>query len=336
MRATIKDVAREAGVSVSTVSYALSRKGAAIKDSHKRVLAAADKLGYVPDATARSLVNSRTNNIGLIIPCEIGSDFQNPYYVEVISVFSEELARRGMWLSLYMHGGADSRIFENLLIDAKMDGVVWANCCPSERENEIIERRGLPRVVVGTFFDMKLPLPTVRIESSAGITQALQHLAALGHTEIMAISSSVRDFRNSMLDVAASSAGLRLTNSLYGYFDENTAFSEMEKYLTDGGEVPTAIFASSDFMALGAINALKAHGYNIPGDVSVIGHDDILAARRASPPLSTVRQRLDIAAKTSVDYLIKCRDEKDMLNDFVALIDAEFVARSSTAKRRNK
>ena len=334
MRATIKDVAREAGVSVSTVSYALSRKGEPIKDSHKRVLAAVDKLGYVPDATARSLVNSRTNNIGLIIPCELGAEFQNPYYVEVISIFSEELAKRGMWLSIYMHGETNDRAFEDLLIDAKLDGIVWANYLPSERESTIIERRALPRVAMGTFGFGETVLPTIRIDSEIGVTEALRHIANLGHTEIMYIGGSDNDFRQNVLMNSLNSVGLHCTQTISAHFDENTAFLEMSKYIESGAELPTAIFAGSDLMALGAIRALHEHGYNVPNDVSVIGHDDILAARRAEPPLSTVRQKLGVAVECAVDYLIKCRDEREMFNDFCAVVDTEFISRSSTAKKR--
>ena len=117
-KVTIRDVAREAGVSVSTVSYVLNRREEPTRASHRRVLETAQRMGYVPDAAARSLVSGRKNTLCVVLP---------PEALETVPALSAALAARGCWLSLYLRQSGDEPELSRLLADAKADGVLWVS-----------------------------------------------------------------------------------------------------------------------------------------------------------------------------------------------------------------
>jgi DNA-binding LacI/PurR family transcriptional regulator len=328
IRATIKDVAREAGVSVSTVSYALNRKGEAIKESHRRVHEAAERLGYVPDATARSLVHSRTNSIGLIIPSELSSERQNPYFVSVIATFSEELTKRKNWLSIYLDNGSDKDSLNQLIIDAKVDGIVFMSPKVLESVQKIMNRRGLPYVHIMSGNYPKKGSAVIVIDGESGIEKAMKYLVDLGHKRILCLSGSQYDSRHRRYISEVEKLGLEYDRNICAHYSDEAAYNEMASLLASGEDLPTAVLATNDLMALGAMKAVKDAGFKIPEDMSFIGFDDISAAKSFDPPLTTIKQQLKEVAEVACDFLFECRDKKQML-EIDRRIETRFVERKS-------
>ncbi len=334
MRVTIKDVAREAGVSVSTVSYALNKKGEPVKESHKRVIEAAERLGYVPDATARSLVNSRTNSIGVVICTQKKDGEYNPYEVELIASFSAELARRGNWMCLYLDNGKDDAILEKLIIDAKVDGIVWTGGGIPDKVRRVINVRNLPCIVVLSKVAGDMEIANVQISSAQGIREAIGHLVSLGHRDILDVSSIPGNSRERAFKSSLEEFGIHEVRQMFCHFDENLAYDEMKKLIESEEKLPTAVFAENDNMAIGVMRAVKDAGLRVPQDISVIGYDDIQAARRTDPPLTTIRQDLEEVARLACDYLIECRDSKEQIAPISKDVATRLILRKSTGPAR--
>lgn len=330
MRVTIKDVAKEAGVSVSTVSYALSRKGPPIKDSHKRVRAAVEKLGYVPDATARSLVNSRTNSVGVIIG-KSSENERNPYNVEFINAFSSELGKTGNWMCLYIDSEDDKSTLESLLIDAKVDGLIWINGLLLPAQSlEILKRRGLPAVSVSVRRDMFDYFETnIIIDDQPGINQAIDYLYKLGHREILMLSGNEKCHRTAFGKKYLKEHNLDYIKVIPAYFNEEKAYSEISGIIQRSEKLPTAIMSANDAMAISAMRALTEHGIRVPEDVSVVGFDDIYDAKISSPPLTTISQDIYGIAKMACDKILSIR-EGDENTDKTLISETRLVIRAST------
>ena len=336
MKATIKDVAREAGVSVSTVSYALNRKGPAIKESHKRVLAAVEKLGYVPDATARSLVNSRTNNFAVLIGSIPGIG-QDPYDLELISAFSTGLARAGCWMSLYMDDHEHPELVETLLRDAKIDGIVTVRTGGlPENSLKLIRQRQIPFIA---YEDPALEAHStisISVDPEPGIREAAEHLRRLRHRKVLGfgfLEESER-FRLIRRELEARDIRIEPCSVKPSGISLESAYRDMKEFLGKGEELPTAIMTPTDLTAIGAVRALTAGGYRVPEDASVIGFDDIYEARQMLPPLTTISQNISQTAAMICRRLIELRDGGDSPERKIT-VGTSLVIRESTAPARS-
>lgn len=335
-KVTIKDVAREAGVAISTASYALNKKGEITWENHKRIREIANRLGYVPDATARSLSSRRTNTVGLIIPESVGVTIRNPYYVEVISVFAEELAREGNWLSLYICNDNEGEEVKYMVTTAKVDGIVWFGYGFGQELREILRRRKIPHVCVSS--DQKFEAESrLLVDSFGGSLKAIDYLYDQGHRKILCFAP-YEDRYSMRLEAyyqRTTELGMGYRRVLYGNFDKNIAAEEMHKFLNSGEELPTAIFSCNDNMALGIMNSLKNAGISVPDDISIIGYDDIYEAKHTSPKLTTMSQRLDKIAKIACGYIFECRDEQTVGPGLNYVHESELIIRESVSSPRN-
>lgn len=333
MRATIKDVAREAGVSVSTVSYTLNRKGPAIKETHKRVLAAVEKLGYVPDATARSLVNSRTNNFAVLIG-SIPEIEQDPYDLELISAFSRGLARAGCWMSLYMDDRKHPDQVEMLLRDAKIDGLVTVRTGGlPENSLKLIRQRQIPFIAYEDHTLEEDCSVSITVDSEPGFRQAIEHLLSLGHRKILGFSFREDSERFQIIRKQLQNHGIEpgLVNSTG--ISLESAYQDMKAFLERGEELPTAVVTPTDLTAIGVVRALTEHGYRVPQDVSVIGFDDIHEARQMLPPLTTISQNISSTVAMICRRLIELRDGEDSPERKIT-VGTTLIIRGSTGPAR--
>lgn len=288
-RATQRDVARLAGVSQATVSMVLAgNAGAAVSaDTVERIHGAARQVGYVPNRFAQALKTSRTMTLACIVP-----DITNPFYPSLI---------RGVQS---ITDGLDYDV-----IAVNTDGT-------PERERHVLHWSAQGRVdgVIGVFFTLRAPdfapltglgVPVVRVEASrkaggalpiddiyvdsrAAAAAVTEYLLGRGHERIAMIAGTggPRDFRIEGYRATLRGAGREPLVVLDELFDEDGGLRAAEAIL-DGPFAPTAIFAANDVMAIGAMQAIRSRGLSIPGDVAVVGFDDIPAARlvtRRSPP----------------------------------------------------
>lgn len=275
---SIDEVARLAGVSTATVSRALSGRGHVSDATRTRVLAAADSLGYVVSASASSLASGRTRNIGVLVPY-----LDRWFFSTVLSGVSAALMRRGYDITLYSltaDRAERQTVFETFLRRQRVDGVIAISIELGDHELERLSELDLPVIAIG---GPNPRLTTLTVDDVAVARLATEHLLSLGHRDIAHIGASPQfdiDFhiptrRRQGFEQALADAGIPVHPSLYepADFTIEGGFRAAKQLLGRPGKVPTAIFAASDEMAIGAVLAARELGFRVPGDLSVIGID---------------------------------------------------------------
>jgi LacI family repressor for deo operon, udp, cdd, tsx, nupC, and nupG len=334
--AGIEEVARRAGVSSATVSRALSGRGHVSAATRERVREAADELGYVVSSSASALATGRMRNVGVVIP------FLNRwFYGAVLEGAESALLAQGYDLTLYnLGGGAEERrsVFEHFLLRKRVDAVIAVSLELTEGEVQRLHDLRKPMVGVGG------PLPGVRtlsIDDIAVSRLATEHLIALGHRRIAHIGGDRdvdMDFhlptnRRIGYQDALAAAGIPSDPALFhaGDFTMQGGYAAAKQLLGAPHDRPTAIFAASDEMAIGAILAARDLGLDVPRDVSIVGVDDHDLA--AFFGLTTVAQYPMLRGRMAVDVLMAelhpAHPQPDSLN---TPLPFDLVVRSSTAR----
>lgn len=277
--AGIEDVAKLAGVSTATVSRALSGKEHVSAKARAKVEAAAAELGYVASHTAYTLATGRTRNIGVVMPY-----IDRWFFSVLLEAVETTLIEAGYDLTLYnLSGGTAQRekIFNDLLLRKRVDGVFTAAVAPSRAELEQLTRMGKPIVGIGGRVE---GARTVVMDDTRAARLATEHLISLGHRRIAfigGVEGSDREFRQQDLRMngyleALRSAGLNSKTSWLTFADYTiqNGYHQAKQLLGDPRDAPTAIFCACDEMAFGAIMAAKDLGLRVPEDISVIGIDN--------------------------------------------------------------
>ena len=293
MAGTLKDIARQLNLSISTVSYALNDGPKPVSNSvRERVRELAREIGYRPNRIARSLVTRRSGVIG-VVPVDLNMDsLLQPYIVLALNgIFNAAANLKQDVLVFTAHDRNQRHTEADDLLDCRADGVVFLSPrADSPALRRIIESR-LPHAVVGEDCDS----PSFIIDNAVGARRALDHLAELGHRRIAHVTGdfALADarIRHDTYLRFMDERGFPLHNGyvIPGNYWRETGF-EAGYTLTKLSPRPTAIFCSNDAMAIGLIDALHQQGLKCPKDVSVVGFDDAPTASMLIPPLTTVRQ----------------------------------------------
>jgi LacI family transcriptional regulator len=306
MTATIGDVARRAGVSTATVSRVLAGVGRARPETRERILEAARELGYRPSAVARSLKLRTTQTLGLII-----TDIENPFFPQLVRAV-EDVAREHGFALLLCNATDDpdrEASYLDLLVDRRVDGVVIAVSGLGARHGEWLAEPPLPVVLVNTVAP-GLPHPSIASDNVDGGRQAAAHLLDLGHRRIGVLTAGPRN-----ADAPARVAGVRRAVEERG-LDPDTVPVVVGEPGVAGGETAfgrllvdaprtTGVVAYNDLMAIGAMRAIRASGRAVPGDISVVGFDDIAIAAYTDPPLTTIAQAIGELGRWAVERLVE-------------------------------
>ncbi|HEY3348432.1 MAG TPA: LacI family DNA-binding transcriptional regulator [Thermoanaerobaculia bacterium] len=286
--ATIREVARAAGVSVATVSRVLNGKGPVREDTSRRVRAAADRLRYVPHGGARSLITRRSNTIGVLLPDLFGEFFSE-------AIRGIDRAARGAGYQLLVSGSHGDRAQADAALRAmrgRVDGLVVMS--PSVYGLTLRETlpESWPVLLLNCAVD-GVPFDSINIDNEGGAAAMVTHLAGLGHRRIAHVTGPadnwdarerLRGYRRAVLsEVGKDPRRLEVP----GDFTEESGYRAARVVLGMRPR-PTAIFAANDAMAIGLLCAFQEMGVRVPGDVAVGGFDDIPIARFMSPPLSSV------------------------------------------------
>ncbi|WP_152446868.1 LacI family DNA-binding transcriptional regulator [Janthinobacterium sp. HH01] len=304
---TLQNVAEKAGVSVMTVSRALSGEGYVAEKTRARVLAAASELGYSPNISARMMRGSRTNVIGVLV-----NDLQSTVINEIIGAVSVAVRAHNMDLIIYNsieELGSSTRTGINQIMRGLCDGLLFILPRLKDGYIDMLEQSSLPMVLIN-YCRTETTLPVVRGDNRMGGREAVNHLLQLGHRRIAFIGGSAHtgqsQERQRGYAEALKAAGIAVDKQLIaaGDFGQLSGFQATGKLLALA-EPPTAIFAANDEMAFGAMDAVRAHGLRVPQDVSVIGFDDIPAASHVHPKLSTLRQPLTAISEAAVQELLR-------------------------------
>lgn len=294
-RVTSREVAERAGVSRTTVSFVLNDvQGFQISEAtRQRVLQAANELGYVPDATARSLASGRTYILGLIVCQPADHILVDAYLPQVIYGLGQVSRERGFRVLIEaIEDVSQPDTYTDLVQAKRIDGILLSG--PRSDDQQLVDliTSDFPIVLLGW-----LDIPsahTVDVDNQTAAAKAINHLIKLGHERIACITNAPAQYTGAAQRVqgycnALEAAGLPYTETLvrYGDFDPESGYRAMWSLLETSPR-PTAVFVASDVVAFGAMAAIRDAGLCIPGDVAVVGFDDVPMARYVAPALTTV------------------------------------------------
>ncbi|MFC4909974.1 LacI family DNA-binding transcriptional regulator [Actinomadura gamaensis] len=303
-KASVKDVARLAGVSVATVSRVLNDSATVSAESRARVLAAVERLGYRRNAVARSLRTDATGTIGLVI-----GDILNPFFTELARAVEDEARTAGYAVVI---GNADERPdrqddYVRTLLERRVDGLLL---CPTAEVTPLVRdtvESGTPVV----FLDRTLPgldVPTVRADGADAIDELVAHLVALGRRRLAfvsgpAILSTGRE-RTDAFACALARRGLEVRPEYLeaGDFQAASGRAALARLL-DLPEPPDAVVAGDNLMALGALDEIHARGLSIPADVALASYDDVPWFLHLDPPLTAIAQPVQELGRRAVRAL---------------------------------
>lgn len=340
-RANIRDVAKESGVSLTTVSLIINKNDQRISEpTRQRVLDAIEKLSYTPSRLARGLPNRRANTLAILVP-QLQNAFADVYFGELISGIYEEAAARGfrILLEVARRDYIKRREYMQLLEDCSVDGIFFLGATEEHKFLKEFDASDRPLLVVNNHFS-QWDLHHVVCDYAAAGRDAADHLIELGHSRIGHISGpndvvlTTRELTDAFVGRLAEH-GVRLSKSMIvgGEFQVETAKLACDELLERDPDL-TAIFCANDKMALGAYQSLRAQSKQPGKDVSIIGCDDIPVAALSDPPMTTVRMNFFEVGAESCRQMLKLIETKSMDGRINKRIPVELVRRASTAPIR--
>jgi LacI family transcriptional regulator len=336
--ATLRDVARVAGVHPGTVSRALNpqTRGLVNERTARRVLAAAEELGYRPNPIARGLRTNRSNTVGVLVP-----DLLNPLFAAVVRGIEDGLREAG-YTPLIANTDNDAgreKVAYEAMSDRQVDGFIAAT---ARRDHWLLADRigtSPPLVLVNRRVDSDA-IPAVTGDDRKGTRLAVEHLIELGHRRIAHVAGSQTLYtgwsRHQGFVGAMGTANLEVDSGLVEFSDAFTAREGKRccARLLDRRRDFTAIVAGNDLLALGCCDALQERGLSCPEDVSVVGYNDMPFVERFSPPLTTVRVPHYELGATAAELMLEQLQERDAPPRQLLLAPALVIRGSTAAVRR--
>lgn len=326
-----RDVAREAGVSQSTVSRALRGDSRISRETRERVLSAAERLSYVPNTLGRNLATMSTGVVGVVV-----SDIENPFYPELLSALHRELLESRYQMVLFAERtGISAEGLLKYFASGAADGVILATATLVSPIVERIEALGLPLVFVNRYTE-GVKVDSALADNAEGGFLAGRYLVELGHRRIGFISgqrdvSTSRD-RELGFRRALESAGVPLPEALTrgGAFSHQGGFEYCTELLGIP-EPPTAVFCANDVIAFGALDAARRLSIPVPEQLSVLGFDDLAMASWDAYSLSSIRQPISEMAETATQMLLRRISSPDSSSARFVTFPTDLVPRGTTA-----
>ena len=330
MAVTIRDVAREAEVSVATVSRALNGRENVAPEVRAHVQAVAARLRYVPHSAARSLITRRTQTIGALLP-----DMHGEFFSELIRGIDRAARAQGYQLLLSSsHGDAGETAAALQSMLGRVDGllIMSPHADPGFIEEHLPDE--LPAILLNPVHG-HTRLAALAVDNRAGAHAMTQHLIHCGHREIAFISGPKGNLDSEerlqgFLDAMQTLLPNRAPQMIAGDFTEESGY-RAGSALANQPQRPQAVFAANDSMAIGCLFALREAGLHVPEDIALAGFDDIPTARYTQPPLTTVRVRIADLGGRALDQLVAeiGNDAAATRNHVVQMLAPELVLRSS-------
>jgi LacI family transcriptional regulator len=330
--ATMKDVARRAGVSTATVSHVVNESRSVGAETRKRVREAIDALKYRPDGIARSLRVSQTGTIAVLI-----SDIANPFFAEFVRGVEEATHAKGEKFNLLLCNTEENNEHERraleLVLEKRIDGIIIAPVGGNHAFISDLIEGGVP-IVFGDRFLKGVPADSVGVNNREASAEIVQHLIGLGHRRIAVLgaelnASSIRERIAGYRD-ALSTAGLPIDAEL-----EQSSPSALEAAFEAGCRLldcpvqPDAVFCTNNFMTLGMVRALLERGLQCPGDMAVVGFDDFPWAASFHPRLTVVAQPANAMGRESARLLFDRLAERRTGPAIRVLLDTKLIVRDS-------
>ncbi len=312
---TIKDIARLAEVSITTVSKIINGKDHDISQATKeRVKQIMQEHRYVPNKLAGSLVTKTTKTIGLVIP-----DITNPFFPELVRGAEDRANEAGY--SIFFCNSDDKLEKETQYIKSLMekmvDGIIFTAASTDSSRKAAFKNISSPIVLVDRVIEMDEVKASIVVDNVAGAYKGTNYLIGLGHTQILHITGpkkgTISQERQTGYEQALNEAGITPDPNmiLSGHFKLEWGYKAMAEAF-EKGLAFTAVFCGNDLIALGAMKYLKEQGKRIPEDCSVLGYDDIQIASHVDPPLTTIRQPKYQMGYQAVDTMVKLLSKDEL------------------------
>lgn len=336
---TLEDIARQAGVSRSTVSRVLNDHPNVREEVRQRVLEVIRQTGFHPNAAARTLASQRSLMLGLVLPRSVSSFFSDPYFPRLTQGIAQACNHFNYSLALFLVGSAEdeAKIYPRISRRGMLDGVLLQSGQIGDQLMDRLLASNIPLVVIGRPFHAD-GVSFVDVDNVNAAYNAVSHLIRLGYQRIATIAgtgnSTVSIDRKEGYARALLERGRKLDPALIaeGDYTEAGGYYAMQALLPAR---PDAVFAASDAMAVGGMRAIREVGLRVPEDIAVVGFDDLPMAASATPPLTTVRQPIAPLGFKAVEVLL------DLIENGVQpprriIMDTELVIRDSCGalKRR--
>ncbi|MBH0156632.1 LacI family DNA-binding transcriptional regulator [Fictibacillus sp. 5RED26] len=327
-KVTIKDVAREAGVSISTVSNALNNVDVLIPATKAHVLEVAERLNYIPNLNGKLLKASESKMLGFFTTSVSG-----PYFYVLVEAMARHCEKLGYGLNIVV--AKDKRVILSNILGQRLDGVIiFEELLIDDKDVSVMEEAQVKAV----FLDRVLQNETmgsVIFDSYTAGYDAAKYLISLGHKKIAYISGvdtmydSVQRREGYLAALNEHNLPFDESYILQGFFEEEGTYNAVKSFIKLHPEkLPDAFLAGNDVSAIGCIKALKSEGYQIPEDISVMGFDDINLAEYFSPPLTTVKNQIARQGILAVDHLVKLIQQKE--KGMIQKLKGEIIVRRSS------
>lgn len=335
--ATIKDVAKRAGVTIGTVSRVLNNKKWVSEDCRKKVLVAIKDLHYKPQAHARRLRQKHSRICGVIAPHHT-SIFHSPFFTSIMEGLEEVAAEKQYRLLLHpLNETARAQVsYRTLLGDGSVDGMFVLNAWSTDASIRDLVEANVPFVLVNGKITGQEDLPYVGFDNRGGVKKAVDHLVQLGHERIgiingkMTTTNALERFQSFQENLAEHKLEFQNEWAADGDYEEEGGCKAALKIIS-AVRRPSAIICASDLMAIGAVRALKEKGVSVPQDISIIGFDNMEEAVYHDPPLTTVAFSAYEMGKLAAQKMFQIIAEEP-LEEKATTLQAELMERESTRK----
>ena len=330
-RPTINDVATAAGVSKGAVSFALNDRPGLAPQTRRRILDTAEQLGWSPSPRARALSVSKALAVGLVVdrPPEVLR--ADAFFPAFIAGLETVLSRRGYALLLQVAEHDAAATYQRLAREGRVDGVVVTDLEVEDDRLALLQELGMPAVSVGPDLDDGAGRSSLVVDDAPGITAAVEHLVALGHTRVAHVSGPPTMVhgrsRREAWAKALRDAGLPPGVCVEADFSAESG-AVATRTLLDLAEPPTAIVYANDLMAMAGLSLALSRGVDVPGDLSVSGYDDMEIAAHLQPSLTTVSTDVVAWGRAAATRLLQVIDQEPLTP--AELPDARLVVRAST------
>jgi DNA-binding LacI/PurR family transcriptional regulator len=330
MKTTIYDIAKEANVSIATVSKVINSKGKISAEKRKEVLQVMNRLNYQPSMIATALTGKQTFTLGLLVP-----DISNPYFAEMARAIEDQGHRTGYSVVICSTDNKDERVenYINLLLKKSVDGIIIGTGVDNQELILHLLNRKIPVALISREMP-DISVHTVVVDDVLGGRLAAEHLLELGHTRIGVLAE----------DLKVISSRNRVRGFRQALREDGLSFREEDAIICDyqiglGKQAalellsslnrPTALFCCNDLLAIGAIQAAKELGLRVPSELSIVGFDNTILATVTDPQLTTVAQPIEHMGKQAVNLLMQDLEQYQTVKNRI-VVQPELIVRQST------
>lgn len=313
----IKDIAKASGVSIATVSRVINNTAKVNDETRMRVEEAIKNANYRPNSLARELQQRKTNTIGVILSVAQLSDFAVSDALNAIADVLNSNGYNMMIVNSRFHPDEEIEFFHTFQ-EKRVDGILYFASTFTENHHRVLENYPIPIVIIGQEYT-KLNIPCAVFDDYNAAKKATEYLISKGHSRIGYIGCPMYDYatgveRKRGFEVAMTTNGLTIDEKMQalGNFSLESGYKSMKMIHESNDELPTAVFAATDYMAMGAMHYLKENNIKVPEQVSVIGFDDVSVSEYYNPALTTIRTDKKAIGQIAAVNLLRLIKKEDL------------------------